>query len=188
MLVPLALACGDDSNDMRGGAPAAQSCVPGPVAVCPCADGSQGTRICDVSGLAFGTCTCGQTQSGGASGEERPAWRGHPDRAASAGTTGMAGMGTAGHRGPRRSRHGCHDAEWRGRWTGRRAPRPAGRSARADIAIAEIAIYQAVKISLSAAGEAVIARNAPVIVGKEALLRVFVETLPASARASSRSS
>ena len=45
------------------------------------------------------------------------------------------------------------------------------------IRIKEIALYQAVKVSLAQAGEPVIARNAPVIIGKEAFVRVFVEPM-----------
>lgn len=51
---------------------------------------------------------------------------------------------------------------------------PADSTLAKDVRIQEIAIYQAVKVSLMNAGEPVIARNAPVIVGKDALLRVFV--------------
>jgi hypothetical protein len=48
----------------------------------------------------------------------------------------------------------------------------------AAVRIREIAIYQPAKVTLASAGAEVIARNAPVVVGKQALLRVSVETLP----------
>jgi hypothetical protein len=47
-----------------------------------------------------------------------------------------------------------------------------------DIRIADIAIYQVVKIPLVKEGEAVIERNAPVVEGRDAFLRVFVQPLP----------
>ena len=53
---------------------------------------------------------------------------------------------------------------------------PTGDLAR-DVKISEVAIYQAVKVSLANEGAAVIERNAPVIIGKEAFLRVSVEPL-----------
>jgi hypothetical protein len=56
-------------------------------------------------------------------------------------------------------------------------PQPAEGPLATGIRIAEIAIYQAVKVPLSSDGEPVIARNAPVIVGKDAFVRVFVEPL-----------
>jgi hypothetical protein len=46
------------------------------------------------------------------------------------------------------------------------------------IRIAELSIYQTVKVPLMRDGVTVLERNAPVIAGKEALLRVFVELLP----------
>lgn len=47
-----------------------------------------------------------------------------------------------------------------------------------EIRIREVAIYQAVKIPLMKDGEPVIARNAPVVLGKAAFLRVFVQPTP----------
>jgi hypothetical protein len=46
-----------------------------------------------------------------------------------------------------------------------------------DIRVTQLAMYQAVKIPLMQDGEEVIARNAPIVVGKQALLRVYVEPL-----------
>jgi hypothetical protein len=45
------------------------------------------------------------------------------------------------------------------------------------IRITEVALYQAVEIPLERAAEPVIERNAPVVVGKDGVLRVFVEPL-----------
>jgi hypothetical protein len=56
-------------------------------------------------------------------------------------------------------------------------PEPPKPTLAAGIRISEIAIYQAVKVSLASAGQAVVARNAPVIVGKPGLVRVFVEVI-----------
>ena len=60
--------------------------------------------------------------------------------------------------------------------------RPHGSSAvhsklASDVRISQLAMYQAVKIPLMQDGEEVIARNAPIVVGKQALLRVYVEPL-----------
>lgn len=46
------------------------------------------------------------------------------------------------------------------------------------IRITEVAIYQAVKIALMKDGGAVILRNAPVVEGKDAFLRVYLQPLP----------
>jgi hypothetical protein len=47
-----------------------------------------------------------------------------------------------------------------------------------DIRITQIALYQAVKVPLMADGEAIVERNAPVVAGKAALMRVFIEPQP----------
>lgn len=47
----------------------------------------------------------------------------------------------------------------------------------ANIRIEQIALYQAVEVALARDGEPIIERNAPVVVGKDALVRVFVEPL-----------
>jgi hypothetical protein len=46
-----------------------------------------------------------------------------------------------------------------------------------DVRISQLAIYQAVKIPLMDGGQEVTARNAPVVVGKQALVRVYAEPL-----------
>lgn len=46
-----------------------------------------------------------------------------------------------------------------------------------NIRIEQIALYQAVEIALARDGEPIIERNAPVVVGKDAFVRVFVEPL-----------
>lgn len=56
-------------------------------------------------------------------------------------------------------------------------PEPALPDLAAYIRIEQIALYQAVEIALERDGEPIIERNAPVVVGKDALVRVFVEPL-----------
>lgn len=56
-------------------------------------------------------------------------------------------------------------------------PQPAVDAGARDIRIREVALYQPVKIPLARDGAAVAERNAPVIVGKDAFVRVFVEPL-----------
>jgi hypothetical protein len=58
------------------------------------------------------------------------------------------------------------------------ATTPTPRATAHDVRIAKLSMYQAVQVSLMRDGQAVIDRNAPVIVGKPGLLRVFVEPMP----------
>jgi hypothetical protein len=57
-------------------------------------------------------------------------------------------------------------------------PSPAKPEPARGLRIASLAIYQPVKIPLLERDEEIVERNAPVIAGKRALLRVFVETMP----------
>jgi Peptidase M66 len=144
-------------------------CVPGIQTACPCSTG-QGVQVCDASGGSFGQCQCPAGAmalpvggaAGGAivprAGATASAMAGQPapgGSVAAAGSSGGSAGGTA------------------GTTAGTMAPAATGLAG--GIRISELAIYQAVKVSLAVDGEAVIARNAPVIVGKEAFLRVSVE-------------
>ncbi|MGD8862375.1 MAG: M66 family metalloprotease [Myxococcales bacterium] len=176
LLACAATAC-DDGGAGGGDAPAsnpaatgtssgpvvARACVPGQVSACDCGGSASGIAVCDRSGQAFGACQCpaarvmtgagvGALPTGGAG------TTGGPDgQAGAAGATGSAGGAPDGPTEP---------------------VSPPGPVLARDIRIRELALFQAVKVPLARDGAAVIERNAPVVVGKEALLRIYVETLP----------
>jgi hypothetical protein len=146
-------------------------CVPGIQQPCMCADGvTQGVQVCAGSGLQD-LCDCGNSAASGTGGFG-------VGQAGSAGTGGNGGNGgaIAGING------GLVDAG-PGTAGAAGAVAPPAAVLAADIKIAEVALYQAVKVSLAVSGQPVVERNAPVIVGKEALLRVFVEPLGLGSRA-----
>jgi hypothetical protein len=157
LIAPMLLACA--AQDGGGGAPptgTTQMCLPGLQSECPCSDGSRGVMVCDAQGAAFGACTC----AGGATPVQPVAPTAGSDAQPPSG--GSAGADTGGA-------PGTTDPPVVG---------PQAADLARDVRIREIAIYQAVKIALMQDGAPVVARNAPVIVGKEGILRVFVETLP----------
>lgn len=148
---------------------AGQVCVPGLLSACLCADGSQGTQVCDVAGLAFAACQCGTAMTIDSAGPP----------GGIAGASGPAGGGLGGSTSVPQAGAGAATANaGMGGETGAMPDQPGALSLARNISIAEIALYQAVKVSLAKAGESVIARNAPVIVGKEAFVRVFVAPGP----------
>jgi hypothetical protein len=62
--------------------------------------------------------------------------------------------------------------------TGTETKMPTERATAYGVRIARLAMYQSVAVPLMQDGQAVINRNAPIVIGKAALLRVFVEPLP----------
>jgi len=158
------------------------SCVPGIALVCTCADGvTQGVQVCDVGGRMLGGCDCGTGSAGignagagtaGVAGTGVPVGGASGVGASGVGASGVGGMVPSGGAPAGGMTGGSAAGTTGGAGTGA----PAGALA-SDVRIKEIALYQAVKVPLSASGEPVIARNAPVIIGKEGLLRVFVEPL-----------
>jgi len=156
-------ACAAENNDPRMPAPMQSSavCLAGQQVACACSGNAQGVQVCDATGAFFGACSCPAASiplpSGGAGGA---AQAGAQAAGAGAGAGGAPLSGSGGTMVP---------------------PMPMAEAPLASgVRITEIAIYQAVKISLASVGEPVVARNAPVIVGKDAFLRVFVEPLPGS--------
>lgn len=133
----------------------AAACVPGQTDSCACGPGVVGVASCAPSGLSQGACEC-PVEGVEVGGSEAVA-SGPPAASSGAAQAGMA------------ERVGQPAAN---------AQQPSLDVRARDIRIAEVAIYQAVKIPLAEAGAAVLERNAPVVVGKEAFLRVFVEPLP----------
>jgi hypothetical protein len=121
---------------------------------CTCADSRAGIAICDTTGSALGACVCGSN---------RPALT--PTVAGS--TAPVPGNMVVAGRGPLDGAAGAAPS----------SPPVSAPLAR-DVRITQLAIYQPVKVPLMQRGAAVAERNAPVIAGKRALLRVFVETLP----------
>lgn len=129
-------------------------CVPGIVVACTCADRSSGVTTCDASGHGLGECMCrsgrplGTPIVGGAqTGAVQP-----DAQAVAGGPAPVPVMDLT-------------------------PPAAATAVLARDVRIAELALYQPVKIPLVQKGAAVSDRIAPVITGKRALLRVFVETL-----------
>ncbi len=158
----LLLGCGDSAPATRPEAnvvpgaqpPANRACVPGLVATCDCGAGVVGVSTCDAVGGAMGPCECPNAPSTGVGPVAVPGGD-VPDGPITGGTAGAAGP--------------VSDPT---------PPEPPAPVAARDIRIREIALFQAVKVSLVVEGEAVIARNAPVVVGKSGLLRAYVEALP----------
>jgi hypothetical protein len=150
------------------GMPAVAQCLAGEVRACPCTGGAQGVQSCDATGVAFGACACpmgsiAQLPVGGGS---APTSVGQSGSTGAPGTAGISGT-------PSLPIGGSNGA------TNTMPPEPTPREAplAGGIRIKELAIYQAVKVPLSNGGDPVIARNAPVVIGKEAFLRVFVEPM-----------
>lgn len=126
----------------------AGNCVPGQQVACTCADATPGAMICGADALAFGPCDCASAAPGIV---PTPGTTLPPSADGDPAVTGAAGADGI-------------------------VP-PASSNLAAQLRITEIALYQVVEIPLARAGEPVIERNAPVVVGKDALVRVFVEPL-----------
>lgn len=179
MLAALVAACGSTAESTGREAPpppaSGGSCVPGAQAACACDGGQQGVSICTPAAEA-GSCVCPGASSpigSGAAGASTPSTTG-ADVTGTAGSnaagTGAAGTGAAGVAGALVGGAGGDTAG---------APSvPPTAALAAFVRIRELAIYQPAKVTLARDGAEVVARNAPVVVGKQALLRVFVETLP----------
>jgi len=187
-VVVWAAGCGSDDNGENTQASMAASCVPGIALACPCPDGvTQGVQVCAPSGVMVGACDCGPGSVAGATGGSAGTGTGGSAGTSTGGSAGVSGAtATGGSAGDVSTTGGvggavggsgggtAGDAPMGGTEAGTMGPTSATAS---NIRISELAIYQAVKVSLSNAGEPVIERNAPVIIGKEAFLRVSVETL-----------
>jgi hypothetical protein len=138
-------------------------------------------QVCDATG-ALGMCQCPTAAVGGPGGAGAGGG-GAGGVGGLGGAGGSAGLGTAGDAagiggvggGGGGGEGGVGGVGGEGGTGG--APDD-GRPLTSMAKITEVAIYQAVKVSLAQDGAPVIARNAPVIIGKNAFLRVFVEPPP----------
>lgn len=135
----------------------AAACVPGRVEACACSAGVVGTSACSTSGASLGPCQCP---------EPNVAVTARLTPPATSSPASMAAKPTGENTTPARETL-QPEVE---------SPPAVDLRAR-HIRIREVAIYQAVKVPLVKDGEAVVERNAPVVVGKEAFVRVFVEPL-----------
>jgi hypothetical protein len=182
----LVTACSSEPGDStQASMVIARPCLAGIQVECACPDTSRGVQVCQPGGAAFGMCQC-------ASGSAGAAGAAVPVGGAASTMAGVGGMvagqqagvdGASGVSGATGGMAGGMAGNMAGASgaAGMDPPQPAGEMLAKDLRIAEVAIYQAVKVSLATAGtagvEPVIARNAPVIMGKDAFLRVFVEPL-----------
>lgn len=128
-------------------------CSSGDVQACAAACGETGESISGSNGWPEGTGGAGG--SGGNSGGQAGGTTGNPPQ-----NTG--GQGGAGSGGASSGGNG-----------GSGSASSAGAVA-SDISIDEIAVYQGVKVPVAKAGAAVTQTNAPIIAGRDGLLRVFV--------------
>lgn len=186
LLLVVVSACGSDETGESRQADMASSCVPGAVLPCPCPDGlTRGVQICAASGVMVGACDCGPGSVAGTSGGAGAGVTGGSMSVLTGGVGGQAGS-TGGSAGDVATSGGvggvggmtggsAGDAPMGGMEAGMTGAPPSATAT--NIKISELAIYQAVKVTLSKAGQPVIERNAPVVIGKEAFLRVSVETL-----------
>jgi hypothetical protein len=180
----LIAACGSEPEGDGRPANIGASCVPGIQLACMCADGvTQGVQVCDATGRAVGACDCGAGSvggvggsaagTGGIAGTVSPVGGSGGMAGAGAGDVGgVAGMAPTAGAGAIGGSSGVGGVA--GTEAGTMAPTT---NLAAGVRISDISIYQAVQVQLSSDGEPLIARNAPVIIGKEALLRVSVEPL-----------
>src|SRR4051812_19058624 len=167
-------ACSSDPNspneadDSASAGQPAKLCIPGALVACDCM-GKQGISACDASGATYGACQCPsgsaatappKTNVGGTGGTAPVAMTGGPSAGAGASTAPPALDAGAqpDDNGPVQTK----------------PDEPTHAPLVSGLKVAEIAIYQPVKVTLIKAGEAVVARNAPVVVGKQALVRVSV--------------
>lgn len=143
----------------------AVACVPGQVEACACRTGIVGTTTCVPSGVSLGPCECPRSDErssdGGAVSNES-------QKTASPLPTASAN--------PKQADEPNEPIEDKPKEPIAPPPPPDARAR--DVQITEVAIYQVVKIPLVKDGEPIVERNAPVVAGKQALLRTFVKPLP----------
>jgi hypothetical protein len=181
-VVALALGCaaaaGEDPPKLQ------RPCVPGAQVACACPNGGQGVQACVASGDAYTQCDCfappppgsgGTTGSGGSSagggGGEPP-----PSGGSSAGGAGGTSDGGGGGEPPGGGGSGATGGAGGSGATGSGGVPsydPVGELA-GGISIQELAFYQGVKVSLMKNGQAVTQKNAPIVEGRPALVRVSV--------------
>lgn len=179
-------------------------CAPGLQVDCACPGGLHGAQSCTSDGMAYTKCDCsngpngsagvsggnwggegggeggapssGGNSSAGGSGNEPGAGGAPSAGGASGASSGGTGGGTSSTGGA--SSGGSGGTTGGGGWSGTGgfaggAFGPVGDFA-GNIKIQELALYQGVKISLMKNGQGVSQKNAPVVAGRAALVRVFV--------------
>jgi hypothetical protein len=125
-------------------------CIPGEQVECTCGGQRQGIAICNAAGDGLSECTCVGAMAVAGRGAIPGATSGAPSSVVPDGDPAPPVV----------------------------PPAPARPEPARGLKIASLAIYQPVKIPLVEQDDDVVERNAPVIAGKRALLRVFVATLP----------
>ena len=178
-----------------------RSCVPGLQVACVCPGGTQGVQVCSANAKAFSKCECGLTGGGavggggfgnatgtggdiGGGGGGNTQGGGFGGGSAGGGNNGGGGNG-GGNAGGGNTGGGSAGggntgggSSGGGGWgnTGGWAGGSLGQVGdyAGNVNISEIAIYQGVKISLMKNGQAINKRNAPVVEGRPALVRVSV--------------
>jgi hypothetical protein len=173
-ILALAGCSGGDDDDGSGGpdgmagAAATGTCLPGAQVSCPCGASSTGIQVCNPTGIGYSTCQCPMAAIGGSTGgSAATGTSGQSGSPGIAGTGGMPAVGSGGATVPMET----------GGSGGAPNMTPPAVPLATGIRIAEVALYQPVKIPLAKAGMPVVERNAPVVLDKQALLRVSLEPL-----------
>jgi hypothetical protein len=160
--------CAEPENGLGPVLPA--SCAPGLQVACACQNGGQGVQRCNSNGRGFSDCQCpsssgtpGGGGGGGGSGGGDP------------GGSSAGGADPGGGGAPNGGAPGGGGWAGVGGWAGGSFG-PVGDYA-GGVRIDEVAVYQAVKISIMKNGSTP-TPNAPIVQGRPAVVRVFVSPMP----------
>ena len=170
-----------------------KQCIPGVQIACACPGAASGVQVCDANGSTYSACDCswvsggqGGSSAGGSGGglppPPPPASGGSGGSSGSGGGSGGSGVGGSGTggTGPGAGGTGSGNGGSSGSGVGGSAGGwgggsygPVGDYA-GGVSISEVAVYQAVKVSLMKNGQEVTQKNAPIVEGRPALVRVSV--------------
>jgi hypothetical protein len=128
---------------------------------CNACDGCYATCVCQTGSKAECVTACGLSAPPGSGGSSSTS-TGGSSTSGSGGNSGSGGTGTVGSGGTGTGSGGSGTT-----------PPPAQGPLAANVIISEVAINQAVNIPIMKNGQAISSRNAPVVAGRAALLRVY---------------
>lgn len=175
--------CGDDNQPPAGSEydyDNSQKCIVGSQDSCFCDDGSRGVMTCREDGLGFTECSCippsAATPFVTASTGGQPSTTNGSQRDAGS-TPVKKDSGGVPFDASQEDGGGILTDDPQGGTGGTDVFQPPTDVYAPGIRIREIAIYQGPKIPLVRDGQSIVDRNAPVVIGRDAMLRVFVEPL-----------